>query len=78
MSEIVLPGRVNEVDDQRCYTQDEHQHYLERGDNANINNSTDNVIYRRLCAITCYLTNELTKEINLNGIAITRNFLEKT
>lgn len=23
-----LPGCVNEVDDQRCYTQDEHQHYL--------------------------------------------------
>lgn len=43
MSEIVLPGRVNEVDDQRCYTQDEHQHYLERGDNANINNSSDDV-----------------------------------
>lgn len=43
MSEIVLPGRVNEVDDQRCYTQDEHQHYLERGDNTNINNSSDDV-----------------------------------
>lgn len=26
--EVLLPGRVNEVDDQRCYTQDEHQHYL--------------------------------------------------
>lgn len=24
-----LPGCVNEVNDQRCYTQDEHQHYLE-------------------------------------------------
>lgn len=28
LMEVLLPGRVNEVDDQRCYTQDEHQHYL--------------------------------------------------
>lgn len=26
--ERLLPGRVNEVDDERCYTQDEDQHYL--------------------------------------------------
>lgn len=28
MSAVLLPGRVNEVDDKRCYTQHEHQHYL--------------------------------------------------
>lgn len=37
MLEIVLPGRVNEVDDERCYTQDEHQHYLEREDEMLVN-----------------------------------------
>lgn len=29
VEEFNLPGRVNEVDDERCYTQDEHQHYLQ-------------------------------------------------
>lgn len=29
--EVYSPGRVNEVDDQRCYTQNEHQHYLQLG-----------------------------------------------